>query len=213
MKKFSLSLLAFAMTVVLALSPARVSAQQGAAGAPAAKPHQVGLIDLAHIFQNYSKFKDQTQTLRTAAESAQAQVIQMGEVMKSKQLELQALNPGSPDYATLESQLFEMQGKLQAFQQTEQREIMRKQADLYKEIYMEVQKATGEYAAYYNYTLVLRFNREEAQDSNDPQKIIQGLNRQVVFYQTNDDITDQILDYLNDKYAKTAAAPGAGTTR
>lgn len=137
----------------------------------------------------------------------------MGEAMKSKQLELQALNPGSPGYATLESQLFEMQGKLQAFQQTEQREIMRKQAELYKEIYMEVQKATGEYAAYYNYTLVLRFNREEAQDSNDPQKIIQGLNRQVVFYQTNDDITDQILDYLNDKYAKTAGAPATGTTR
>lgn len=204
MKKLSLPLLAFALTAILALVPAHVSAQAPAAQKPAAKPHQVALIDLAHIFQNYEKFKDQTQSLKTAAENAQAQAVQMGEAMKAKQQALQALNPGSPDYAALESELFAMQGKLQAFQQVEQREIVRKQADLYKQIYLDVQKATSEYAKYYEYTLVLRFNRQQANETNDPQQIIQGLNRQVVFYQTNDDITDQILDYLNDSYKKTA---------
>ncbi|MCA8993411.1 MAG: OmpH family outer membrane protein [Planctomycetaceae bacterium] len=208
MKKFSLTLMAFAMTAALALMPARVTAQQPGQ-APAAKPHQVALIDLAHIFQNYEKFKDQTQGLQTAAQNAQAKAVQMGEDLKAKQTALQSLTPGSPDYSALESQLFEAQGKLQAFQQVEQREIVRKQAELYKQIYMDVQKATSEYARYYNYTLVLRFNRADATESTNPQQILQGLNRQVVFYQTNDDITDQILDYLNDTYRKTASAAPA----
>lgn len=204
MKKLTLSLVAAAAIAALALIPARVSAQQPAK--PAAKPHQVGLIDLGHIFQNYEKFKDQTQALKTAAEQAQAQATQMAEQLKAKQTAMQALNPASADYAAAEAQLFDMQGKLQAFQQVEQREIMRKQADLFKQIYMEVQKATTDYAEYFNYTLVLRFNRQEANDGNDPQKILQGLNRQVVFYQNQDDITDQILDYLNDTYRKSANA-------
>ena len=212
MKKFSLILLAAAVVATLALTPVRVSAQgAGQPQQPAPSPHQVGLIDVAYIFENYEKFKDQREGLKAAAEKAQAQAMQMAEAFRAKQQALQTLTPNSQEYAKVEAELFEMQGRLQAFQQSEQRDIVRKQADLFKQVYMEVQKATNDYSKYYKYTLVLRFSREDTTAATDPQKILQGLNKQVVYYQQNDDITDDILNYLNDTYRKSANAAGSTT--
>ncbi|MCA9089931.1 MAG: OmpH family outer membrane protein [Planctomycetaceae bacterium] len=202
MKKLSLSLFAVVLAATVAFGPATATAQQAAP----ATPHQVGLIDMAYIFQNYEKFTDQTDTLKKAAEQAQTKANAMVESLKQQQQVLQGLNPGSPDYAAQESKMIEAQTKLQTFQQVEQREITRKQAEVYKQIYLDVQKAVGEYANYYKYTLVLRFSREDVADSANPQQIIQGLNRQVVYHQEEHDITQSILDYLNQSYrrAKTA---------
>ena len=52
----------------------------------------------------------------------------------------------------------------------------------------------------------MRFNREELEAAGDPQKIIQGMNRQVVWHRPQDDLTDPILNYLNNEYSKTASA-------
>ena len=200
MKKFSLwttaALLAFGMLVAV---PA--SAQDEAAA-----PHQIGLIDLAHIFKNYDKFKDQTTGLEAAAKDAEAKAQAMLQQMKDVQAQMQGLAPGSPDYNAKESTLIELQTKLQAFRQVEQRDIVRKQAEVYKKIYMEVQEAVGQYAKYYKYTLIIRFNRAQVAEAGDPQGIIQSMNRQVVYFQSQDDLTDPILNFLNDKYHKASAS-------
>jgi len=199
-KKFSLwttaALLAFGMLVAV---PA--SAQDEAAA-----PHQIGLIDLAHIFKNYDKFKDQTTGLEAAAKDAEAKAQAMLQQMKDVQAQMQGLAPGSPDYNAKESTLIELQTKLQAFRQVEQRDIVRKQAEVYKKIYMEVQEAVGQYAKYYKYTLIIRFNRAQVAEAGDPQGIIQSMNRQVVYFQSQDDLTDPILNFLNDKYHKASAS-------
>lgn len=200
MKKFSLwttaALLAFGMMVAV---PASAQDQ-------AAAPHQIGLIDLAHIFKNYDKFKDQTTGLEKAAKDAEAEAQAMLQQMKDVQAQMQGLAPGSPDYNDKESQLIELQTKLQAFRQVEQRGIVRKQAEVYKKIYLEVQEAVGQYAKYYKYTLIIRFNRNQVAEAGDPNAIIQSMNRQVVYFQSQDDLTDPILNFLNDKYHKAQAA-------
>lgn len=199
MKKFHLWMTAFVAAAGLLVAVNTVSAQDQASPA-----HQVGLIDMAHIFKNYEKFKAETQALQAAAEQAEAKAQQMVNDMKTIQGQMQGLTPGSPDYNASEAKLIELQTKLQTFQQVERRDIVRKQADVYKKIYVEVQGAVAQYAKYYNYTLIMRFNREDLAETGDPQKIIQGMNRQVVWYRTQDDLTDPILQYLNDNYRKTA---------
>ena len=204
MKKFSLWTTAI-VVAGLFLAPGLASAQEAQTKAA---PHQIGLIDLAHIFKNYEKFKDKTQSLQTAAEDAEAKAQGMLEQMKQIQGQLQSGNiaAGSVDYNKLEAQLIKLQTELQTFRQVEQRDIVRKQADVYKQIYLEVQDAVGQYAKYYKYTLIMRFNRQEVSEAVDPQTVMQGMNRQVVYYQNQDDLTDPILNFLNEKYRKTASA-------
>ncbi|MBT5017557.1 MAG: OmpH family outer membrane protein [Planctomicrobium sp.] len=205
MKKTNLWMTAFVATAGLLFAVNTASAQQPAA-TTAASAHQVGLIDMAHIFKNYEKFKAETQGLQGAAEQAEAKAQAMVTEMKNVQGQMQGLTPGSADYNAKEATLIGLQTKLQTFQQVERRDIVRKQAEVYKKIYVEVQSAVSMYAKHYEYTLIMRFNREELEAAGDPQKIIQGMNRQVVWHRPQDDLTDPILNYLNNEYSKTASA-------
>lgn len=199
MKKYSLLAVAMAAFGLMATSWTLTAADT----APSA-PHQIGLIDMAHIFKNYEKFKDQTASLQKEAEDAQNRAKGMATKGQDLQAQLAAFTPGSAEYNKVEGELIDLQAKLQAFQQQEQREIVRKQAEVYKKIYLEVQDVVNRYASHYHYTLVIRFNRGDVAEASKPDAIIQNMNRQVVYYQTQDDITDPILSYLNDQYRKTA---------
>jgi len=181
--------------------------QAGAAPKPAA--HQVGLIDMAHVFKNYDKFKTSTAALQEQIKAADESAKKQVEAMKVIQEKMSQLQQGSPDYANLERDLIAATTKLETFKKTSQLSFLRSEADIYKTVYLEVQNAVQQYAGVYKYTLIMRFNRNPVEDAENPQAIIQSMNRQVVYYRGEDDLTDPILNYLNDKYTKSggAAAP------
>lgn len=201
MKKYSL--LAVALAMVGLFTATRPGISQDAAATPA--PHQIGLIDMAHIFKNYEKFKDQTASLQKLAEEAEAKAQAMMEKGRKGQEQLQALTPGTPEYTQIEAELIKLKTELETFRQVEQQKIVRQQAEVYKTIYLEVQDVVNRYAQYYKYTLVIRFNRGDVAEAGNPNAIIQNMNRQVVYYQPQDDITDPILKHLNDQYRKSAS--------
>lgn len=201
MKKYSL--LAVALAMVGLFMATRPGISQDAAATPA--PHQIGLIDMAHIFKNYEKFKDQTASLQKLAEEAEAKAQAMMEKGRKGQEQLQTLTPGTPEYTQIESELIKLKTELETFRQVEQQKIVRQQAEVYKTIYLEVQDVVNRYAQYYKYTLVIRFNRGDVAEAGNPNAIIQNMNRQVVYYQPQDDITDPILKHLNDQYRKSAS--------
>jgi Skp family chaperone for outer membrane proteins len=181
--------------------------QAGAAPKPAI--HQVGLIDMAHVFKNYEKFKTSTAALQDSIKLADEQAKKDIEKIKLIQEKMGQLTQGSPDYASLEQQLIGATTKLEAFKKTSQLNFLRAEADIYKTVYLEVQTAVQQYAGVYKYTLIMRFNRNPVDEAENPQQIIQSMNRQVVYYRNEDDLTDPILSYLNDKYTKSGgtAAP------
>jgi uncharacterized coiled-coil protein SlyX len=53
----------------------------------------------------------------------------------------------------------------------------------------------------------MRFNREDL-DTDNPQALLQGMNRQVVYYRGDDDITSPVLEALNNKFKKAQDAGG-----
>ena len=188
---------------------APLSAKEKAAPAAAAATHQVGLIDMAHVFKNYDKFKGMTEEMQEAAKQAQADATAMVEQMKTIQTTMQGLTEGSPDYIKNETAILTLQTKLESFRKVQQREFLRKEAEIYKTVYMEVQEAVQKYAKYYKYTLVLRFNRQSVDAAENPQEIITSMNRQVVHYREQDDLTDPILNFLNDEYKKSTGGATA----
>ena len=208
MKKLFVCFAVAAASAGFAMAPA--SAQERPAAAAAAAPtHQVGLIDMAHVFKNYDKFKSMTEDMQADAKAAQTKAETMVEQMKNIQTTMQGLTEGSADYAKNEEQILNLQTQLETFRKVQQREFLRKEAEIYKTVYMEVQEAVQKYAKFYKYTLVLRFNRQSVDAAENPQEIITSMNRQVVHYREQDDLTDPILKFLNDEYAKPASTPAA----
>lgn len=226
MKKLIVSLSAVAGLLAVLLAATPTMGQQGGAAAPAArqpKAHQVGLIDMAYVFNNYEKFKALQQgvqdELKVAKDKAQVTIDEIKKL--SEQLSSGQIKPDSPDAQRIERDILKMQAELQVFGQMTQNANLKREAEIYKQIYLEVQDAIKTYADHYGYTLIIRFDRESVAESNDPQQVLQRLTRQVVYHRGEDDLTMVILNYLNKTYASaggrpaptSATAPVGGATR
>jgi Skp family chaperone for outer membrane proteins len=122
-------------------------------------------------------------------------------------------NQGSPAYAAKEKQLLALNSELESFRRNAQREMITKESQIYKQIYLEVSDAVEKYAYHYKYTLVLRFMRDELTEAVDPQEILARMNKQVVYYREEDDITESVLEYLNRQYGPKNTTPAAGGAR
>ena len=178
-----------------------------------AEDFQIGLIDMAHVFKNYEKFKAGTARLQDEVSQSDDLLQPMIDSIKKLQEQMKELSPASTEYEQLEGQMVNTQADLRKVQLQKQREFVKRESELYKEIYLEIVEAVDRYSRYYNYTLILRFNRNPFDSVEDSQDVVQGMNRQVLYHRNGDDLTDPVLKYLNGRFEKqqTAGAPGTTT--
>ena len=197
----------FVAVAVLAGTQGLALAQNKEEAAP--REHKVGLIDMAHLFTKYDKFTDMRDQLKGEIQAKEDLIKGEAEKLKGMVEQLKTFAPGSEEVVALEKKITSAQAKIEAEKQTAKRELFRQESQIYQAVYGEVTEAVALYAKHYHYTLILRFTREE-QVGNDPQKVMQALQRQVVYNQAEDDITDKVLAYLNKEYGKVRQASNTG---
>ena len=177
--------------------------------------YQIGLIDMAHVFKEYKKFVYLTERLQEEVRRSDELLAPKIENIQAIQAKMKELAPTSAEYEALESEFLTAQADLKKAQLQKQRELMKKETEVYKGIYLEVSDAVERYSKYYKYTQILRFNRSVVDAADNPQEVMEGMNRQVLYHQNRDDLTDPVLNYLNDRWEKqqNASAPASQTTR
>jgi Skp family chaperone for outer membrane proteins len=192
-----------ALVVVLAagvFSP--VIAQETAKPAQSTAPHRVGLVDMAEVFQGYKKFEDLRADLAAEIEKSDAEAKIMVEQMQKMQQEMteSQLAPGSAQYEQAEKALLEKKGEFEAFRAATQRKLARRESEMFKVIYSDTTNMVRKYAEYAKYSVVIRFDRKDIDENTPPAEAVQRMNKQVVFYRAEDDITDVVLKTLNSQY-------------
>lgn len=180
---------------------------RGQATQPSSVPHKVGLIDMAEVFKKYRKFDALREGLKVEITRSQEEDQKMTSRITNLQKQIKQVNPGSPNYAKFEKELLGATSELQAFRNGVKRDLLKKESQIYKTIYLEVTDVVQKYAEAYNYTLIIRFNRQSLEEADDPSKVIQTMNQLVVDYRKEDDITDSVLHYLNEKYSAANKTP------
>ena len=172
-------------------------------------PHKVGLIDMAHVFKHYKKFEFLREDLKAElteseekAKAMQTDIVQLQNLLKG------AAGRKRKAYTKLEQDIGKKQVEFESFRKSGQRDLLKKEAAIYLQVYNETSEAVKKYADYFKYTLVIRFNRDDL-DSENPSALLNGMNRQVVYHRGEDDITISVLDYLNKQYNKSAPAATA----
>jgi Skp family chaperone for outer membrane proteins len=196
----------------LFLAPHAGGPQTAAAQSPS-QPHMIALIDMAEVFKNYKKFEAMRETLKQEITASESEMKKEIETLQALQAKLQSLDESSPAYAATEKELATKAADLEAVRKVKQRDFLRKESKIYKAIYMESTEAVSKYADYYKYTLVLRFNRADIGENDNAQEVISGMNKQVVYYRPEHDITDAVLKYLNDRYSREVSAAGGPGSR
>lgn len=168
----------------------------------------IGLIDMARVFKEYKKFEALREGLKTEIAASEETIKSDVESLKALSQKLQMMTESSPGYAQAEAELASKAAEVDARRKVMQRDFLRKESQIYKQVYLEVQTTVKQYAEYYGYHVVLRFNGTELQETDDARGVINGMNRQVVYHRKKDDITDAVLQHLNSQYQKTVSAKG-----
>jgi Skp family chaperone for outer membrane proteins len=175
-----------------------------------ASPHRIALIDMARVFKNYKKFEAMREELKGELAKSEERFKAMAETVKKETVDMKGFKEGSEEYSHLEKSLLTHTSQMEAFRKSQQRDLIRKEAQIYKTIYLEVSDAVEKYAQHFNFTLVLRFSGDELSGQENPEEVMRGLNRQVVYYRPSEDITNAICEFLNRRYQRVATAPAEG---
>lgn len=193
-----LSYMTLAMTFVVGFQGLAMAQQE------TTKPSRSAVIDMEYVFKNYKKFGDELTRLRGQVVEAEKQMQAQLAQLKTVKEQFDSLKAGSPEYQKKEQELAGKAADLEASRQVLKRDFARKEAALYREVYLEVTDAVQRYATYYHYNLVMRHSRNELADVGNPQQALRSMNRQVIYIAPEDDISDAVLEYLNKKYKGTA---------
>ncbi|VAX40500.1 hypothetical protein MNBD_PLANCTO02-359 [hydrothermal vent metagenome] len=209
MKKQTLLAITFSVLVTTFITPVAVQAQESKS-----TPHRVGLVDVGLIFKQYEKLGDMQKALKSEFEQSdlKAKILTKQITDIQSKLKSNTLKKESPEYIRYERALVEKTNAFKSFRENLQREYLRKEAKMYKEIYSEVTQMVGHYARHYHYTLVIRFNRNGVKSGGSPQETMRKMNQLVIFHDSNVDITKSILKHLNEAYSKSKGI-ATGTRR
>jgi len=177
--------------------------------APAAV--KVGLIDMEEVFKNYEKFNALHNEFKTEMESHKAGLKSVYDRLQQTQKQLQdpLIKKGSPKYVELEASFTKQKAAFEAEVQTKNLKFKRREVEIYKTVYGEVQDMCEAYAKHYGYSLIMRFRRPTF-DATDPEAIARDLASPVVYYNSGDDITEKIYKALNNEYRKVAGKKTSG---
>ena len=197
MKKLILSLLA--VSVITTADSAQAQGQ----ATPSTAGHRIGLIDMAHVFQNYKKFEGLRNNLQAEIEKSDTEAKGMVERLQKMQEEIKKFDAGGPQYESAEKQILNQKGEFDAFRAATQRRLARRESEMFKIIYTDVTAAVKLYAEYAKFDHVMRYNRKGIDDTTNPQEAVQTMNKTFIYTKGENDITDTVLNYLNKQYDKS----------
>lgn len=210
MKKSRILAVLAGSVLLMAIYAVAVPAQQGAAPVAGTRSGgEIALIDIGVIFKNHTRFKQHMADLQADMERAQQQMKSEGESLRKLRERLNEFRAGTPDYKQLEEEITKRSADLSARFQLQKNEFAKTEAKTYYMVYQEIQQEVDALAQANGIAVVLKFNSEEA-DPNKPDEVLRDLNKPVIWYARNLDITPVVLDSLNRRALQTdrSAAPG-----
>jgi Skp family chaperone for outer membrane proteins len=164
----------------------------------------LAVVDVAYIFKNHARFKQQMEAMKGKVDAAEAELKRDQEDYKRMAEQLKQYQPGSPDYKKTEDDMLKKQGELNLKVSLQKKDFMEAEGRIYFNVSREIDDAVKQLAAKNNITLVLRFNGDPV-DPVDRNDILRGINKPIVYYDPRMDITPYVLQDLN-----RSAAAGTG---
>ena len=192
MKSFFLSATSVAVLLTFyVVADAQVQRGPAAGAAPA-----IGIVDISYIFKHHRRFQAQMEAMKTDAESTKDQILKEKERITKLMTQLKEYNPGTPNHNKLEEDITHQQAEFNAKAALQQKDFMERESRVYMTVYKEVSDAVAYEAQKRGMTLVLRFNGDVV-DGNNRESVLREINKPIVHYSQQADITPAVLDELN----------------
>jgi Skp family chaperone for outer membrane proteins len=181
-----------------AQQPVRQPVHPGAGGG-------IAMLDISYIFDKLPRFKQMLEEMKADVDRAEQEVKVERDAIKKLMDRLEGFK-GTPDYKAMEEEVAKRQGDLAVRINLQKKDFMLREAKIYHNVYKEIQQETEYYCAQNGIDLVLRFNGDPV-DVDKPDSVLAFINRPVVTYAKDRDITPIILDRLVKRSTMPTAPP------
>jgi Skp family chaperone for outer membrane proteins len=205
-----LAVLGVALFLVSAVA-AGALAQQGAAAGGTQAGNAIALIDIGVVFKGHNLFKQRMTDLQGDMERAEGAMKKEADQLKALRQKLDNYRAGTPDYNELEARLAKDSADLNVRYQLQKKEFAKAEAKIYYSVYQEIQQEVNAFAQANGIAAVLKFS-SEASDPEKPDEVLRDLNKPVIWWSRNLDITPVILETLNRRSAQIGTRPNNGPT-
>lgn len=175
-------------------SRAATDATEKEAPFPAAK---IALVDMTVIYKKSKSFEAHREALKAKIGEAEATASKMNMELRDIDRKLKGLDRGSEESKELQGRLKQKSAEFERFRQESAREFQKEESKIYLKIYRLVEKEIENYAQAHQIDLVLRHNKEPILDGDEPAKVVQWMNR-TVLYENKLDITDEIIAAMSE---------------
>lgn len=176
------------------LAPGLIS-QTGGGVASAQSANQIALLDVAKVFAEHVRFKQEMEAIKKEAEAfgqyAQGQDTRLKQLMES----LEGKTPGSLDYRKIDEEMARIRSETGVQSQLKQKEFVTREAKIFHKYYTEIQQVVADYAARNRVSLVLRWDSQTVEPTN--RMSVQAAVNNSVVLQRGRDITPYVLQVVN----------------
>jgi len=172
----------------------------------------VAIVDLTYIFQHHGRHKALMEELGRDLKAAEAAVKTKRDALHQMAQKLEEFRVGSPEFKNLEEDITRQQADLNAQISLQRKSFLEREATVLYDTYQSVLEHVRYYSETKGISLVMRFTGDPI-DPNNPEEIVRGVNRPLVYFHPNIDITPIILDMANSTVPGRPAAQGAVGSR
>jgi Skp family chaperone for outer membrane proteins len=176
---------------------------------PQPQPTSTAVVDLDHILDSHPSFMAQMEGLKAEYQKAMEDFEGRRKKLAADATQLNdALTPDSPEFKKKQETLVGEDSKLRLEVVNKEKEFGERQARLIMDTYNQVVSAVDIAAKHYKYDIVVRYSRKQAtkMDPKKPNTVQIGLDREVIFFNPQHDLTDTIVAMLKRDVQSTPAA-------
>jgi len=167
-----------------------------------------GTIDLDAVFKNYEKVKYANEEFQAAFLARQGELKKLQQEMVQEVEVLQRFTPGQEEYKKQENKLTELKAGLEAKKEQAEREFQSREAEAMASLYNEVAEVARKVAKMRKMTYVMKVSNQTPSGDN-PNAVMAAMSNPMIYFDPENDITQDVVYNLNAVYKKTSGAPAA----
>jgi Skp family chaperone for outer membrane proteins len=167
----------------------------------------VVLVDLKHIFDNYTAFTEMKVNLKTDIAVAENDIKARREKVAQMTAQLKQMQKGAPNYQALEEAITKEQTEINLRITQGRRKFATQEAQVAFTIYKAVLEEVAAYCRRNGVRLAMQHDGKPLTEEDQAQ-VFQALQHQVLYADPSLDITQLILEQLNRRHAARNAVPG-----
>jgi len=205
----------FARLVALTLASSGFGTSVWAQNPPEIQPKltPVAVVDMEHILDNHPTFTAQMEAMKAEFQQTMKDFEERRKKLSESVQQLNSqLNSDSPEFKQREEAIVSQESKLRLDAKNKQEEFDERQARLMYDTYNQIVNGVSIAAQYYKFDLVVRYNRKQSTQMNPkkPQSVLYGADREVIYFNKDNDLTDVVIGLLKRDIPAAPAATAQG---